>query len=192
MLVESGADAIEHCRHMLAHICPVRATARKLDLLGRREQARVLPANPFHDALGKPSLEKLDERINRARAVRADGFPASLGDRSNFHRDFVNLRAADQSVDRARSDLKIDYRTVSHIGPPARQPVGKVAVALEIVAPGLAPEGLDDGASFDDHRRDGLPLLLALLHLAGRFPPPFCHGNVGFPSPVIRHRSRLL
>src|SRR6202044_3489501 len=48
LVVEPGADGVEHRRHMLAHIRPVRATARKLDLLRRWEQARLLPADPFH------------------------------------------------------------------------------------------------------------------------------------------------
>src|SRR5580693_8044085 len=93
LLVQPGTDAVEYRRHMLAHIRPVRATARKLDLLGRREQARILPANPFHHAFGKPPLKQLDQGINRTRTVRANGFPTSLADWSDFHRDFVDLRS---------------------------------------------------------------------------------------------------
>src|SRR5947209_4327583 len=120
MLVESSTDAIKHRRHMLAHIGPVRTTARKLDLFWRWKQACILPANPFHHTFGKSSLEQLDERINRPSAVGTDGLPARLCDGSDFHHDFVNLRSAYQSVNRARSDLKIDHRPVTHIGSPTR------------------------------------------------------------------------
>src|SRR4051812_4932586 len=144
MLVESSADAIEYRRHMLAHIGPVRTTARKLDFLRRWKQACILPANPFHHTFRKTPLEQLHERINCPSAVGTDGLPARLCDGSDFHRDFVNLRSAYQGVNRARSDLKIDNRPVTHVGSPTRQPVGKVAVAFETIAPGLAPEGLHD------------------------------------------------
>jgi hypothetical protein len=41
LLVDPGAAAVQDRRHMLTHIGPVRATARKPDLLGRREQAGI-------------------------------------------------------------------------------------------------------------------------------------------------------
>ena len=36
----------------------------------------ALPADPLHDPLGQSSLQQLDQRIDRARAVVANGFPA--------------------------------------------------------------------------------------------------------------------
>ena len=54
--------------------------------------------------------------------------------------DVVNLRAADQGGDAARADLQIHHRSVAHIGAAARQPIGIIAVAFEVVAPRLAPE----------------------------------------------------
>src|ERR1700688_863387 len=94
LVVETGADAVEHRRNVLAHPGPVRTTARELDLIGRREKAGFLAANTFHDALGEASLQKLDERIDRAGAGCADGLPARLRDRRNFHRHLVYRRAA--------------------------------------------------------------------------------------------------
>jgi len=43
-----------------------------------------------------------------------------------------------------------------------------VAVGLQVVAPRLAPERGRDLPALDDDRRNGLALLAALLHLAGR------------------------
>ena len=91
---------------------------------------------------------------------------------ATFTVHLVNLRAADQRLDLARRDLQIDHRSIAHVGPAARQPIREVAVALEIVAPRLAPERLGDGAALDDDRRDWVPFLLELLHFARRLPPP--------------------
>src|ERR1035437_2849927 len=51
LLVQASADAIENSRNMLAHLRPVRATARQLDLFGRRKKPGLLPADAFHHAL---------------------------------------------------------------------------------------------------------------------------------------------
>src|ERR1035437_1269276 len=190
-MVQPRADAVEHRRHMLAHAGPIRTTARERDLMGRREKARFLPANPFHDALREPALQKLDERIDGAGAVRADGSPARLFDRRHPYRYLVNFRTADQGFDLAGRDLKIDYGTVADIGPAARQAVGKVAVLFQVLAPGLAPEGLDDGAAFHHHRRDRMAFLLELGHRFCGFLSPFGNGDIGSPSAEV-HRSRLL
>src|ERR1022692_2712279 len=96
-------------------------------------------------------------------------------------------------MDRAGRNLQIDHRPVAHIGPPARQPVGIIAVPLQVLAPGHAPKRLGDGAAFDADGCDGMPLLLALLHLARRSAPTLPSRNIGPPSPtVVPHRSRLL
>lgn len=84
---------------MLAHFGPVRATARELNLFRRREQAGIPQADTFHDARGHSSLQKLDQRINRASAVPTNGPPARLRDWGDFHRYLINLRAADQRLD---------------------------------------------------------------------------------------------
>ena len=41
---------------------------------------------------------------------------------------------------RSRPNLQIHHGTVAHIGPSARQPVGKIAVRLQMIAPRLAPD----------------------------------------------------
>src|ERR1039458_6492422 len=56
-------------------------------------------------------------------------------------------------MDRAGRNLQIDHRPVAHIGPPARQPVGIIAVPLQVLAPGHAPKRLGDGAAFDADRK---------------------------------------
>lgn len=89
LAIEPRADAIQHRRDMLAHIGPVGATARKLDLIRRGKQALMLPADPLHHALGQASLQQLDQRIDRARAVVANGFPVRLPDGRHFQRDLV-------------------------------------------------------------------------------------------------------
>src|ERR1039457_2479936 len=89
LVIEPRADAVQHRRDMLAHAGPVGATARKLDLLRGRKQAVVLPADPLHDTLGQPPLQQLAQRIDRARAVLADGFPLPFRDRRHFQRDLV-------------------------------------------------------------------------------------------------------
>ena len=76
LLVEPGADAVEHRGDVLAHVGPVRAAARQLDLVRRRKQAVAFPADPVHHALGEPALQQLHQRVDRARAVAADRLPA--------------------------------------------------------------------------------------------------------------------
>src|SRR6516164_11009142 len=115
-----------------------------MDLVRRREKAGFLAAYPFHDTLGEPALQKFDERIDRSGAVLADGFPSRLPYWSYLHLNLVDLRAADQGFDFAGRNLKIDHGSVAYIGTPSWQAVFKVAIALEILAPSLAPEGLDD------------------------------------------------
>src|ERR1039457_4935423 len=161
------------------------AAARRL-----RVSRSQLLAHQLHHTLGDPSLQKFDEGIDRSSAILADGFPARLRDRSYPHLNLVDLRAADQGFDFARRNLKIDHGTVAHIGPPAWQAVFKVAIAFQVVAPSLAPEGLDNRAAFHHHRRDWMALLFQLGHLAGRFPAPLRHRNIGSPS-VKSHRSHV-
>ena len=74
--------------------------------------------------------------------------------------DPVQLAAADEGLDRARAELQIHDRPVADVGPAAGEPVGEVAVPLEVVAPRLAPEAPGDRAPLDHDGRDRLPLLL--------------------------------
>src|SRR3954454_11271006 len=56
LLVEPRADAVQHCRHMLAHERMVGAAAREADVARGGKQAAALPAEALHDAFGQPSL----------------------------------------------------------------------------------------------------------------------------------------
>src|ERR1017187_2058501 len=52
LAIEPRADAVERCRHMLAHAGPVRATALELDLGGRREKTPALAGDSPPDPPG--------------------------------------------------------------------------------------------------------------------------------------------
>src|SRR5256885_6021024 len=108
LAVEAGADAVEHGGDMLAHISPVRAAARKLNLLWRGEQSIVFSANSLHDSLGKSTLQQLHQGINGPGTVLADGFPARLADRRDFHSDFIDGRAAHKRFHFTEGNLQID------------------------------------------------------------------------------------
>ena len=84
LLIEACAHAIEHGGHVLAHRGPVRATAAEADFLRRGEQpgarrGRCAPSRPW-----KASLQQLDHRIDRARAILADGLPLRRGTASTL------------------------------------------------------------------------------------------------------------
>ena len=90
LLVEARADAIQHRRDMLAHAGPVRATARKLDLRGRRKQTLHSAGRsaPSRLATAVPCSSSTSESI-APRAILADGFPLRLRDRRHLQRDLV-------------------------------------------------------------------------------------------------------
>src|SRR5207245_10516045 len=111
--------------------------------------------------------------------ILADRFPTARFDRRDADLDLVKLGAGNERQHLGLRDLQIDNRAVADIGPATRQSVGVVAIAFEIVAPGLAPEALGDGAAFDRHRRNGLSLLLELLQLLLGLAPPLRHRNIG-------------
>src|SRR5258708_20853255 len=54
-----------------------------------------------HDPLGAASLQELDERVDGARAVPADGAPARPRYRFDRHLHVVHRRAADERRDAA-------------------------------------------------------------------------------------------
>ena len=62
---------------------------------GRGNRPRLLPADPLHHALGQAPLQQLDQRIDPARAVRADRLPVRRRRRLDADRDVVERRAAD-------------------------------------------------------------------------------------------------
>src|ERR1700724_4744997 len=153
---------------MLAHARPVRTGARHLDFAGARKQAVSLPAHPLHHIFRKLPLKQLDKRADRTKAVLADRFPARLRDRANLDLYRIDVCAAHLRSDLAALDLQIDDRTVTYICSAARQTVRVIGIALQILAPRLAPEIARDRAALDDHRRDGVALLLQLLRFAHR------------------------
>jgi hypothetical protein len=119
----------------------------------RGEQAVGLPADALHDRFGQAPLQQLDQRVDAAGAVGADRPPGRGGQRLDGDQDRIDLRADHFRPDLARADPQIDHRAVADIAASARQAIGEILVALEIFAPGLAPETRRDLAPFDDDRR---------------------------------------
>src|SRR5207249_9111437 len=137
------------------------------------------------DALREASLQELDEGVDGARAVPADGAPAGSRHRSDRHLHVVHRRAADERRDAARADLQIDHRSVAHVGPSARQPIREVAIAFEVVAPGFAPERPGNRAAFDHDRRYLAALLLELRQFARGLSPSSADRDVGLEAVVV-------
>src|SRR4029077_505196 len=94
-------------------------------------------------------------------------------------------RSADKRRDTARSDLQIEHRSAADVGPPARQPIRKVAVAFEVVAPRFAPEGPGDRAAFDHNRRELAALLPELHAFARRLHPSSADRDVGDEAVIV-------
>src|SRR4029077_19752434 len=95
--------------------------------------------------------------------------------------DSVKLRAADDRSHGPRRDLQIHDRTVSNVSTAAWQPVREVAVTLEVVAPGCAPERLGDLAAVDDDRQGVMALLLQRRQLVQRLKATHGDRHVVFP-----------
>src|SRR5262249_33007736 len=172
----------------LAHVGPVGAAAGQPDFLGRRKQAVAFPADPIHDALGEATLQQLDQRIDAPGAILANRLPALRRNRSDVDCYGVELGPADERRDLALGDLQVDDGAIADVGSPPRQAVCKVAVALEVSAPGLAPEGLGNSPTLDSHRVDRLSPLLELGELLFGLPTPLCDWHVGSPF-VVTHQS---
>src|SRR6516164_9345934 len=192
LAVEARADAVEHGGDMLAHISPVRATARKLNLLWRGEQSIVLSANSLHDSLGKSASQQLHQGINGPGTVLADGFPARLTNRRDFHCDFIDGRAAHKRFHFTEGNLQIDDGTIAHVSAAAGQTICVITVTLQVLAPGFSPESCSNAAAFNLDRRDDMPLFPQLGDLAHRLLLPLRDRHVGAPSPAsVVHASHL-
>src|SRR5262249_29287 len=155
--------------------------------VGRWKQAVTLSADSVHDCLREAALQQFDQGIDASCAVPTDGFPTTRFDGRDADLDLVELRAGEQRVDFALGDLKMDDRAVPNIGAAGRQSIRIVAVAFQIIAPGLAPEALGDDAAVDRHWRNRLPILPELLQFLLCLPPPLRDRNVR-PELVPAHR----
>src|SRR5674476_401651 len=182
LFVESGADAIQYRRDVLAHVCPIRTTARELDFLRRREQAVTLSTDSVHDAFCQAALQEFYQRIDSSGAIPADGFPACSRDRRDGDLDLVEFRPGHHRSDLALRDLQVDDGAVADIGPAARQAVLIVAVSFEVIAPRLPPEALGNCAALDTHGCNGLSPLPELGYLLLGAPPLLGHRHILVPS----------
>ena len=182
-MVELGAHTVKGRSDMFAQISPVRAGTIQVNFLRRWKQALFGAGHDLHDSGGKFALEQFDQGINLAGALGLDGLPKTR--RQGFDLDFdpVKLRAGNQRGHVAFADLQINHRTVAHIGASAGEPIGIVAVGLEVVAPGLAPKGAGNLAPIQhDGRSCPAGLLGQFCSFARCFSPPFRDRHVRTPS----------
>src|SRR5271168_4693428 len=82
-------------------------------------------------------------------------------------------------------DLQIDHQTIAHVAASALQPVLVIAVALQIVAPRLAPERRGDLAAFHGHRRQERAFLAQLPRRTLSLEAPFGDRDVGRPLTFV-------
>src|SRR5207244_1605577 len=90
----------------------------------------------------KLASQEFDYGVDLTGTIGTDCFPTRSWNRGYVYFDFVYRRSTDQCRHGAVCDLQIDHRSVAYIGAATRKTVRVVAVALEIVAPGFAPECL--------------------------------------------------
>ena len=174
---------------MFAHFRPIWAGASQLDFPGGREQAIALPANPFHHFFCQFALQHFDYRANRTRAIGANRTPPLRGGCGNTDVHLVNLRTADQSLNSALGDGQIDDRTIPDIGAPTRQAIGKIGIAIEVVAPRLAPKTCRNAPTLDDNGRNRLPCFQQLPDQFCRIGTPLCDRDVRLVTPIAHTGS---
>ena len=176
--IETVANAVQRGSYVLAHACPVGTGTGHLDLRGRREKTAVAAGHDRHHAGREPALQKLHHGADPGTALLFEFLPAGHGKRPNLDGDAIKARAADHGCDLARLDLEIDHRTVANVGAAARQTIREIAVRLQVVAPGLAPEGGSDGAARDLDWRHLLAFSGQPPNLAQGIGPPLRYGNI--------------
>src|SRR5208337_232301 len=109
--------------------------------------------------------------------------------RRDLDLDPVETRTHDLGGRFARPDIQIDHRAVTQVGPSAWQAIGIVAVALQVLAPRLAPEGFRDRTAARGHRGQRLALFRELSRRLGRFLATCGYRNIGLPAKI---HDRLL
>ena len=183
--IEAIADPVHHRGHVLAHPRVVRATAPHLDLFRLREE----PLLPIRHQSPSPLSTACLAAVRRAcrscpRIVLSAPASAASGSAAMSIWILYSSDPLTRALIRPFSIFRSHDRTVANVGPPARQAVLKVAVALQVRAPRLAPEGRGDGSALDVDRGDGLPLLDPLGDFPRGLGTPLGHGNVRLESVV--------
>src|SRR6202012_4172733 len=84
-----------------------------------------------------------------------------------------------------RRDLQINHQTISNVASSTLQPVMVITVAVQIVAPCLAPEGGDKFSAFHDYRRQDGALLAQFSGRSLSLAPPFGDRDVGGPCTFV-------
>src|SRR5215216_1758680 len=127
-LIEARTDTVEHCRHVLAHVRPVRARAVEGDLLRRRKEAALAAAHVRHDAPGESALQEIDHRLDLARAAPADLIPARLRHRTDLHLHVVEARTDYARAHAPLRDAEIGDRAGAQVAASTLEPAVEVAV----------------------------------------------------------------
>src|SRR6185503_6179671 len=89
------------------------------------------------------------------------------------------------------SDLQVEHRPVAYIAAAAWQPVLEIAIGLEIVAPGFAPEASRDGTALDCDRRKTLAALRKPTRLASCLLPTLVNAGLAGIRPPVHSGFRL-
>ena len=147
--VEPVADRIEHRRQVLAEVGPVGAGAPEFHLPWPGKHPVARPGQPPHHVVGQPAGEEVNERADRRSTVGLDRPPRLRRQGRDRDRHVIRHRSGHHRVDPAAGEQEIDHRAIAGIGAAAGQPAGKIAVALEVLAPRLPPEGLGDPGARD-------------------------------------------
>ena len=116
VLIEAHADAVHGDRHMLAHQRPVRATADKADLRGRRKQSSF-SCEQFLEFLQEIPVDQLVNRLDLAAASLDDGLAFLLGKGADPNVHLVGQLAAalDAGLHPTAADLDVDDRSRAEI-----------------------------------------------------------------------------
>lgn len=108
-------------------------------------------------------MEQFDQRIDLAGTGMDNVLPFFRIKRFNLNVDLVKTGSADLRNDLALRNLQIQNGAIPDIAPSPRKTIGVVAVGLQVIAPGIAPEGRRDLSS---QKFDGFELLAFLLERA--------------------------
>ena len=178
---------------MFAHPRVVRATAAHLDLFRLREQPSIPMGHDLHHRFGQLALQHFDESADSPRALFLQLPPDVLRQRFDVDLHLVKLRSAHEGSDPSFVYLKVDHRTVADVSPTARQAIFKVAVALQVRTPRVAPESRDDAPSLDSDGGNGFPFLDPFGDFLRGLGASLSHGNVRLESVTVvtAHRCVL-
>ncbi len=196
LLVESGSDAVEGRRDVLADAGVIGTATAHRDFLGPREQPAVGSSQPLHHPVAELALQQVEQGIDLLRAVLQDRLPDRGRQRLDLDLDPIRFRTRHERADFPRFDHQVGDGPVPQICPSARQAIGEILITLQILTPLQSPEGLGDLGAGHRHRT-GLPLLLRREFLGGRGSQGnlATNGDIGCPetiAAIVKSSHQLL